>query len=115
MTESKFDIYIEKENEIFRVKGSADWTIENDSFDYNYGDISATHELPDYAELDNFIINEVILYDKNWENPVDSTEFFKRNKVLDKEVDERLRADEEENGDVVNAYNEYWEEVEAER
>jgi len=114
MYESHFDIYIEKENEIFQVKGSADWEVENDSFDYDYGSISSTHKLPDYANLQDFTIDKIILYDKNWENPVDATEYFKKHKLLDKEVGDRLQVDEDENNEVVDSYAEYWKEMEIE-
>lgn len=48
------------------LMGDAQWSIENDSFDYagthcTWGQ-SGTHHLPDYAEIQNFGLDEIHLY-----------------------------------------------------
>lgn len=46
--------------------GDAQWSIENDSFDYAgthcTGGRSGTHHLPDYAEIQSFELDEIHLY-----------------------------------------------------
>lgn len=48
------------------IEGSADWCIDNDSFDYAgthcTGGMGGTHTLPDYATLQDFKINKVTLF-----------------------------------------------------
>lgn len=48
------------------LQGEAQWSIENDSFDYagthcTWGQ-SGTHHLPDYAEIQSFGLDEIHLY-----------------------------------------------------
>tara|TARA_B100002019_G_scaffold279237_1_gene280899 strand:- start:49 stop:486 length:438 start_codon:yes stop_codon:yes gene_type:complete len=46
--------------------GTAHWSIENDSFDYAgthcTGGMSGTHHLPDYAECQDFSLDQINLY-----------------------------------------------------
>ena len=52
-----------KDGKVYHIEGCLPFDIDNDSFDYDYGSISATHVLPDYIsdyDLDGI---EVTTYD----------------------------------------------------
>ena len=123
--EYEFEVYDEKGYYLFYVEGTAEWDIDNDSFDYagthcTHGQ-SGTHHLPDYARIEDISLGLVKMeIDLNGKKGIVKKELTwkkDKDKILEFEKEWRdpimseLQEKEDDDGCVMQRIKDYYEEL----